>query len=421
MAFYAPDPIQSTQFIPGGNTPASGALLFCYSVGTTAKQNTYTDASASTARTNPIVLDSGGNVPGNGEVWIASSAKFVLAPSNDTDPPSSPYWTRDGLPGLNNVTSGIFSEWVQGSTATFVGVTAFSVVGDQTALYTLGRRIKATVTGGDRFGIVSSSALSGGSTAVGITIDSSTLNAGLSNLWYGILGTPNGSVPWVQITSTGIFIEGNTTTGPLLVNSSATIAGSTTILGTLNVSSGIFGAGLNYIASTVANSTTFVAFNSSVINGLYDEYEFHLHSVIPTVNGANAYVRVSSSNGASWASTTVYTYAANGCHGIIGFAQGPGASTSEILISVSTGVSNNANTGGFTNIIKLYRPSETTAPFKRLSFFGLGAENGGNSYNITGMGTIDSTFSQSAINAIQFLWSAGSTSVGNFYAYGLRR
>lgn len=207
MAFYAPDPVQSTQLIPGGNTPASGALLFCYSVGTTAKQNTYTDASASTARTNPIVLDSGGNIPGNGEVWIASSAKFVLAPSNDTDPPNSPYWTRDNLPGVNNVSALVASsaagEWVQGSTATFVGVTAFSVAGDQTALYTLGRRIKATVTGGDRFGIVTSSVF-GANTAVGVTLDSSTLNAGLNAVWYGLLSTPNGSVPWESFTTSGI-------------------------------------------------------------------------------------------------------------------------------------------------------------------------------------------------------------------------
>src|SRR5580765_2018742 len=131
IAFYSPDPIQSTQLIPGGNTPAAGALLFVYQVGSSTKQNSYTDASASTARTNPIVLDSGGNIPGNGEVWIVSRAKFVLAPSNDTDPPSSPYWTRDNVPGINNITAAQVqnlsaqTEWIPGRTPTFVGVTAF--------------------------------------------------------------------------------------------------------------------------------------------------------------------------------------------------------------------------------------------------------------------------------------------------------
>ena len=234
VAFLAPDPLQSTQLIPGGNTPASGGLLFVYQVGSTTKTNSYTDPSASTARTNPIVLDSGGNVPGNGEVWITSTAKFVLAPFNDTDPPSSPYWSKDNYPGINNITAAQVqslsaqSEWVQGSTVTFVGVTAFSLVGDQTPLYTLGRRVKATVTGGDRFGIVTSAVLATGSTAVGVTLDSGTLNGGLSVVSYGILSTPNGSIPWTNITSTGVQ---NVSTGTLFATG-AIVGSSSTVWGT---------------------------------------------------------------------------------------------------------------------------------------------------------------------------------------------
>lgn len=233
IAFLVPDPIQSTQLIPGGNIPASGGLLFVYQVGSTTKSNSYTDPSASTARTNPIVLDSGGNIPGNGEVWITSSAKFVLAPSNDTDPPSSPYWTRDNYYGINNITAAQVqalsaqSEWVQGSTAVFVGVTQFSITGDQTTLYTLGRRIKAAVTGGDRFGIVTSAVLSTGSTAVGVTLDSGTLNGGLSSIQYGILSTPNGSVPWTVETTSGASIFASAVTSNAMTIGSST---GTTIL-----------------------------------------------------------------------------------------------------------------------------------------------------------------------------------------------
>lgn len=230
IAFYTPDPIQSTQLIPGGNVPAAGAQLFVYQVGTTTKQNSYTDPSASTARTNPIVLDSGGNIPGNGEVWIVSSAKFVLAPSNDTDPPASPYWTRDNVPGINNVAALIAAsatgEWVQGSTATFVGATLFSVVGDQTALYTIGRRVKAAVTGGDRYGSVTSQALASGTTTIGLILDSGTLNGGLSSVQYGLLGTPNGSMPWTQVTSTGVNLQ-TVSTGALTSSSFSSPAVST--------------------------------------------------------------------------------------------------------------------------------------------------------------------------------------------------
>lgn len=193
-AFLAPDPIQSTQFIPGGNTPAAGGLLFCYNVGSTTKQNTYTDPTASTARTNPIVLDSGGNIPGNGEVWITSSAKFVLAPSNDTDPPASPYWSRDNLPGVNDP-SQVQSEWIaSGLTPTFVNSSTFVLNGDQTSTFTQQRRIKTQNTGGFRFGTVTSSAFSA-STTIGVASDSIGMDAGLSAVSYGIINTYQDSQP----------------------------------------------------------------------------------------------------------------------------------------------------------------------------------------------------------------------------------
>ncbi len=255
VAFLSPDPTQSTQFIPGGNTPASGAQLFVYAPGTTQKISTFTDPSASTARTNPIVLDSGGNIPGNGEVWITSTAKFVLAPSNDADPPQSPYWTRDNYYGINNITAAQVqslsaqSEWVQGSTATFVGVTAFSVVGDQTLIYTLGRRVKATVTGGDRFGIVTSAVLATNTTAVGVTLDSSTLNGGLSSVSYGILSTPNGSVPWEIQTSTGPGIL-----GPITFFSVAYNEAETTVTSSANPNIWTGGNVINFTGTTNVSS-----------------------------------------------------------------------------------------------------------------------------------------------------------------------
>jgi hypothetical protein len=273
IAFLSPDPTQSTQFIPGGNTPASGAQLFVYAPGTTQKISTFTDPSASTARTNPIVLDSGGNIPGNGEVWITSTAKFVLAPSNDADPPQSPYWTRDNYYGINNITAAQVqslsaqSEWVQGSTATFVGVTAFSVVGDQTLIYTLGRRVKATVTGGDRFGIVTSAVLATNTTAVGVTLDSSTLNGGLSSVSYGILSTPNGSIPWTIETSTGLLISASVSSN---VFSASSFVGNSLIVSSATVSS--------VVASTVTASVVKAGSGASTTGPINIPYGSFLYS-----------------------------------------------------------------------------------------------------------------------------------------------
>lgn len=201
-AFLAPDPIQSTQLIPGGIVPAAGGLLFCYQAGTSTKLNTYTDPTASTARANPIVLDSGGNIPGNGEVWITSTAKFVLAPFNDSDPPVSPYWTRDNYSGINNITSQLAgAEWVVGPAPTFISVSTFALGGDQTNTFTKNRRVKATVTAGTVYGMVNTSAF-GVSTTVNILMDGTPLDPGLSAVSYGVLSSINVSIPGVSSTNT---------------------------------------------------------------------------------------------------------------------------------------------------------------------------------------------------------------------------
>jgi len=69
-----------------------GSKLFCYASGTTTKLNTYTDAAGSAANANPIILDSAGRAV----IYLQPFAyKFVLAPANDTDPPTSPIKTID--------------------------------------------------------------------------------------------------------------------------------------------------------------------------------------------------------------------------------------------------------------------------------------------------------------------------------------
>ena len=128
--YLAPDPIQSTQLIPGGAVPANGGQLFFYLAGTSTKSTVYKDNAAAVAHTNPIVLDSGGNIPSGGEVWFASGVtyKVVFAPATDTDPPVSPYWTKDNLAGMNDV-SATASEWISGTTPTFVSTKSFTLVG----------------------------------------------------------------------------------------------------------------------------------------------------------------------------------------------------------------------------------------------------------------------------------------------------
>jgi hypothetical protein len=58
--------------------------LYTYAAGTSTPLASYTTSAGSIARTNPIILDSAGRVPGSGEIWITSASyKFVLNDSTD--------------------------------------------------------------------------------------------------------------------------------------------------------------------------------------------------------------------------------------------------------------------------------------------------------------------------------------------------
>ena len=193
--FLAPDPIQSTQFIPGGNTPANGGQLFFYLAGSATKQTVFKDNAAATPWSNPIVLDSGGNLTAGGEVWFVGGETYrvVFAPSNDTDPPSSPYWSKDNLSGVNDI-SGSQSEWVLGSTPTFVSTTSFTVAGDQRSIFQVNRRVKTVNTGGTIYGTITAVAFTT-LTTVTILPDSGLLDAGLSAVFFGIISATNTSEP----------------------------------------------------------------------------------------------------------------------------------------------------------------------------------------------------------------------------------
>lgn len=93
-------PLPVFQFNQDG-IPLVGGKLFTYINNTTTKQATYTDYTGQTTNTNPIVLDDNGQC----SVWLVEGATytFTLSPADDTDPPTNPYWTRNGITGINDL------------------------------------------------------------------------------------------------------------------------------------------------------------------------------------------------------------------------------------------------------------------------------------------------------------------------------
>lgn len=89
------------QFMDATPTMRSGAKLFFYAAGTSTKQNTYSDKALSSANTNPVVLNSAGY--SSTDIYLQDlDYKVVLAPSTDTDPPSSPIWSADYVRGRDS-------------------------------------------------------------------------------------------------------------------------------------------------------------------------------------------------------------------------------------------------------------------------------------------------------------------------------
>ncbi len=91
MASLLPNP--KLQFVDANGVPRVGAKLFSYIATSSTKKDTYQDSTQLSLNTNPIILDASGSCTVFGE----GAYKFILAPSTDTDPPASPYWTVDNV------------------------------------------------------------------------------------------------------------------------------------------------------------------------------------------------------------------------------------------------------------------------------------------------------------------------------------
>lgn len=98
-------PFPKHVFLNNNGDPCASCKLFTYTSGTSTKVTTYTEATLSSANTNPIVLDSSGRA----SIFLTPgvSYKFVLAPSTDSDPPVAPIWTVDAVDAVppNSVSS----------------------------------------------------------------------------------------------------------------------------------------------------------------------------------------------------------------------------------------------------------------------------------------------------------------------------
>lgn len=222
---YTISPIGNDQFFDSNGNLLVGGKIFTYLAGTSTKVATYTDILGSANHTNPIVLNASGIPPSPIYLLAGASYKFVLAPADDTDPPSSPIYTWDNISTIDP-TALLLEQWITGTTPTYISATSFSVAGDQVSTYQVGRRVKLQSTIGTFYGTIIASTF-GVATTVSVVLDTGTLDATLNAGWYGVL-TPIGSaVPNVYstgntITITGMDTRTNSSSTPLTISGQTT-------------------------------------------------------------------------------------------------------------------------------------------------------------------------------------------------------
>lgn len=206
-------PFGNDQFFSANGALAVGYQLFTYLGGTSQKEAVYTDQNGLASHSNPIVLNSFGMPAAPIFLLINKTYKFVYALPTDTDPPTSPIYTVDGV-DVGFAVGGIPAvEWTLGDTPTYASGTTFTVPGNQTTTYQIGRRVQAISNLGTIYGTISNSVF-GASTTVTILPDSGTLDATLSSVYYGFLSATGSSWPAGFTTGLATTLNGALTVPP---------------------------------------------------------------------------------------------------------------------------------------------------------------------------------------------------------------
>lgn len=226
--FLAPGPFGAGyQAFDSNGVPLNSGLIYTYAAGSTTTQATFTTSTGNVTNAAPITLSADGRPQNSGnlvEIWLTSGIayKFTI-----TDSLNNQIAVYDNLVGINDI--GAQSEWVLAATPVFVSATQFTVAGNQTLLFDVGRRVKAVVTAGTIFGTVSAVAFVT-TTTVTVDWDSTQLDSGLSAVSYGLLDASKPSIPTTRMDQPTETITAAATLDLGIVRArSIAIAGSTSI------------------------------------------------------------------------------------------------------------------------------------------------------------------------------------------------
>jgi hypothetical protein len=210
-------PISNDQVVDSNGSPLVGGYWQVFLAGTSTPATTYTDSTGVTPQPTNITLDAAGR-PAN-PIWLSGGipVKFRLYSAA-----AVPLLTIDNVSGINDP-AGVTAQdqWIlYGAAPTYISGTSFSLVGDQTGIFQIGRRLKSSNSGGIRYSSITNSVY-GAVTTVTVTNDSGTLDAGMSAVSYGLLSSVSSSVP-TTIARSGANTDITSLNAPALGGATAT-------------------------------------------------------------------------------------------------------------------------------------------------------------------------------------------------------
>jgi len=188
MLALLPEP--QIQFLDANGKPLVGGFLYtCIPGGTiTDLKSSWKDAAGTQLNTNPVVLDSAGRAT----VFLDGFYHVFLEDS-----------THTAIYDLDNVSSSAFLsaitvQWqLYPAVETYVSGVSFTIPGNVTSDFPLGRRLKATLSASTLYGTVTGISAGGGPVVTTVTViwDTGSLDATLSAIYTGILTPTNPSIP----------------------------------------------------------------------------------------------------------------------------------------------------------------------------------------------------------------------------------
>ena len=204
--------------------------------GTSTPSATYIDNTGTTQNGVSITLDSAGRT--TQELWLLSGQAYKFIAKTAAGVQVGPAY--DNISGINDpggsVSPGAVNAWAAfAGTPTFISATQFSLVGNQTATFPVGTRVKFTVTAGTGYGVVSVSAF-GSFTTLTLVNDGTTLDSGLSAVSVSINTVTGPNVGASAVAYNSAIVNAVGSVGADLVAKAAVAATTTTNLNAVSKS-----------------------------------------------------------------------------------------------------------------------------------------------------------------------------------------